>query len=94
MAIPIVRKDDEAVHGCWGGHKPAIASENVFIDGIPALRKGDAYFPHCCPGNDCHSGNANGTSTVFINGKPAQKIGDPVTCGSIMIQGSPSVFIM
>ena len=93
MPEPIVRLTDIAGHGCWGPHTPASASPDVYINGIPALRKGDPYEPHCCPGANCHSGNANGSNNVFINGRSAQKVGDPVTCGSVMIQGSGDVQI-
>jgi uncharacterized Zn-binding protein involved in type VI secretion len=37
--------------------------------------------------------SAAGSSTVFVNGKAAGRIGDRVSCGSVSAQGSPSVFI-
>jgi uncharacterized Zn-binding protein involved in type VI secretion len=35
----------------------------------------------------------SGNNTVFINGKSAQKVGDPVACGSTQVSGSSNVFI-
>jgi len=35
----------------------------------------------------------SGSSSVFINGKPAARVGDAINCGGVIIQGSPNVFI-
>ncbi|MFR8056962.1 MAG: PAAR domain-containing protein [Dialister invisus] len=34
-----------------------------------------------------------GVLRVFINGKPAGRIGDPVSCGGAVAEGSSNVFI-
>lgn len=89
----ITRKGDAlAGHGCWGGHNIAVGSDDVFVNGIPASREGDSSTVHCC-GPACHTGDMSGSNTVFINGKSAQKVGDPVSCGSSQVAGSPNVFI-
>ena len=94
MAQPIVRLCDIASgHGCFPPHKPVMASSTVYCDNQPVVRRGDLYEPHCCPNNGCHIGLANGVSTVFIENMPAQKVGDMVGCGSMMVQGSPTVYI-
>nr|DAQ22968.1 MAG TPA: Baseplate wedge protein [Caudoviricetes sp.] len=36
---------------------------------------------------------SSGSATVFINGKAAGRIGDPVSCGGTVADGSPSVYI-
>lgn len=88
----ITRKGDALKgHGCFGGHAIDVASSNVFVNNISATRKGDASTAHCCGG--CHTGNMAGKNTVFINGKSAQKVGDPVSCGSTQVAGSANVFI-
>lgn len=89
-----VRLGDECTgHGCFGPRVNDEASEDVFINGIGAHREGDHWTTHCC-GPICHDGVADtGSTTVFINGKPAMRIGDAISCGSICAQGSPSVFI-
>jgi uncharacterized Zn-binding protein involved in type VI secretion len=35
---------------------------------------------------------ASGSSSVFINGKEAGRVGDPVACGSSVATGSNNVF--
>jgi uncharacterized Zn-binding protein involved in type VI secretion len=80
-------------HGCWPPRPNVEASPNVFVNGIAAHREGDAWDIHCCDAS-CHSSVlATGSSTVFINGKPAARIGDPVACGSLVAQGSSDTFI-
>lgn len=88
------RLGDECTgHGCWPPRPNDEASPNVFYNGIPAHRKGDHWPTHCC-GPACHDSNcAEGSSNVFVNGKEAARIGDPVACGSAIAQGSPNVFI-
>lgn len=88
------RLGDECTgHGCFPPRPNDEASPNVFINGIAAHRQGDHWVTHCC-GPSCHDSNlASGSSTVFVNGKQAARIGDPVACGSAIAQGSPNVFI-
>lgn len=85
-------------HDCHFPPTPAIAaSPNVFTNSIPAVRQGDAYAPHPCP--VCaplvpHPRSlAQGSSTVFINGKPAGRVGDDISCGGSAMIGSGDVFI-
>ena len=84
--------DPLAGHGCYGDHAINAGSPDVFINGIPASRADDVSTSHCC-GPVCHTGVMAGSNTVFINGKSAQKVGDPVDCGSTQSGGSPDVFI-
>ena len=80
-------------HGCFGPRPSAQGSPNVFINGKPSHRQGDAWHAHCC-GPSCHGGQAAaGSPNVFVNGKPKCRIGDPVNCGSTMATGSPNVFV-
>lgn len=79
-------------HGPYPGRPSYSGSDNVLINGIPALRTGDGYVPHCSP-KKCHSGSAGtGSSSVFVNGRPLIRIGDPVSCGSVSAMGSSNVF--
>ena len=40
-----------------------------------------------------HSGSiSGGSSTVFVNGKPIARVGDSVSCGGTVAQGSPNVY--
>lgn len=92
------RKGDIAKgHGCFPDTPIIEGSPNVFINGQPAARVGDAAAPHTCTcGNGCgtHSRSiAEGSATVFINGKPAVSVGDGIICGGVVISGSGNVTI-
>lgn len=79
-------------HGCFPPRVSTAGSGDVFFNGIPAHRVGDAWETHCC-GPACHAGAlAAGSPTVFVNGKPLGRIGDSVDCGSAVASGSPNVF--
>lgn len=84
-------------HDCHFPPTPSIeASPDVNIDGIPAVRQGDAYEPHSCPScpKPAHPRSLEGGScSVFINGKPAGRIGDAISCGGAADAGSSTVFI-
>lgn len=78
----------------WPPRSNSQASTNVFCNGIGVHRQGDSWNPHTCPSiPETHGGNlAAGSSTVYVNGKQCGRIGDPVSCGSTVAQGSPNVF--
>lgn len=81
-----------------GGYPPRAntgpSATNVYVNGIKVHIVGDVYPTHCTSPPDCHDGTlASGSSTVFVNGQPAGRIGDNVSCGSIVSQGSPNVFV-
>lgn len=65
-------------HACHFPPTPSIeASPDVNIDGIPAVRQGDAYAPHACPSCPAPAHGrtlAGGSGSVFINGKPAGSV--------------------
>ncbi|EOF6284799.1 PAAR domain-containing protein, partial [Salmonella enterica] len=49
-------------------------SPTVSIDGLPAARQGDPLTPHSKPEHPPHPRKiAGGSSTVFIDGKPAAR---------------------
>ena len=80
-------------HGAFPPRPSTGASPNVFINGIAAHRKGDGWASHCDPAPSCHASTlADGSATVFVNGQPLARIGDPIGCGSTVAQGSPNVF--
>lgn len=79
-------------HGCFPPRVNDEGSSDVFTNGIGTHRKGDHWVVHCC-GSSCHDSNlAQGSPTVFVNGKEMSRIADPVACGSAVIEGSPNVF--
>jgi len=88
MANPAARKSDPSSCPVPGhGTNPiATGSPDVFFDGLPAARQGDA----CTCGSALSSGLS---STVFINGKNAATINTGGTHGSIVIGGSSTIII-
>lgn len=84
-------------HSCHFPPTPSItASPDVFVDGVPAVREGDAYAPHACP--TCPApphprSLSGGSGSVFINGKPSGRVGDAISCGGAADQGSSTVNI-
>ena len=88
------RKSDIASgHGCYPPSPATGGSPNVSINGIPALREGDAVAPHGCGKCKPHKrAVAAGSPTVFVNGRALARIGDAVNCGGAVNAGSPDVF--
>ena len=73
---------------------PSGFSGDVTAGGKPVVRQGDAYAAHACPGAPPHDAVASaGSSTVNINGKPAHRNGDAISCGSVGANGVSSVNI-
>ena len=70
-------------------------SDDVFINGLEALRLGDkGEHAECCGPNEWECDH--GSDTVFINGKPAVRKGDVTKhCGGVgeIVDGSDNVFI-
>lgn len=88
------RKGDNCTgHGCWPSRPAVSGSPNVTINNIPALRVDDAYAAHTCPAiPETHDGNqAQGSSSVTVNAKALSRVGDNVSCGGALAEGSPNV---
>ncbi|WP_081293409.1 PAAR domain-containing protein [Tritonibacter mobilis] len=82
-------------HGCHFPPTPSTgASPDVYVNGIAVVRQGDAYADHgcgVCPA-PAHGRNLSGGSgSVFVNGKPAGRVGDANSCGGAADAGSPNV---
>jgi uncharacterized Zn-binding protein involved in type VI secretion len=85
--------DECSGHDCFPPRINDEGSSNVFINNIGVHRQGDHWVTHCC-GDSCHDSVAStGSSSVYVNGKPVMRVGDPIACGSAVAQGSPNVFI-
>lgn len=86
--------DNDTGHDSCPPSALVTASLNVFINGKGAGRQSDTYAPHGCIIHAPHVGKIySGSATVFINGLPAARIGDSVSCGGSVAEGSPNVFI-
>jgi uncharacterized Zn-binding protein involved in type VI secretion len=93
---PVTRLGDICTgHGPWPPRPSTSASPDVFCNGIPVHRQGDAWAVHAKPPKNPgpHGSTlAAGSGTVFVNGKQCGRIGDPVACGSSVAVGSGDVF--
>ena len=73
----------------------AQGSPNVYVNGIPWSRQGDNNTTHLLPPIPCpqHAAPiAIGSSTVFVNGKGAGRIGDAISGCTSVAAGSSNVF--
>lgn len=69
-------------------------SADVKINGLGAGREGDHYASHGCVAHPGHQDVISaGSSTVFVNGRPAARKGDAVSIGGAVMEGSGDVFI-
>lgn len=81
-------------HGSFPPRPTASGSPNVFANSSAVMRQGDPYTAHGSPTPSIpHGGSESGGSgSVMVNGLPINRIGDPVSCGSVNATGSPDVF--
>ncbi len=73
----------------------AEGSPDVFVNGIAWSRQGDVNTPHLLPPLPCPThaaGIAIGSTTVFINGRGAGRIGDAISGCTAVAEGSSNVF--
>ena len=87
------RLNDQSAGHCFNPRGNNQASDDVIINGRGAHRQGDSWPSHSCGPASHSSITSGGSSTVFINGKPAARIGDALDCGDVIAEGSPDVFI-
>ena len=81
----ITRKEIDSAGGAL-----AAGSSNVFVNGKPAVRIGDAVQGHGIAPHDSPT-MAAGSSKVFVNGIGVCRDGDAATCGDTA-SGSGDVF--
>ena len=73
----------------------AEGSPNVFVNKIPWSRQGDDSASHLIPPAICGTHAAPiavGSTTVFVNGVGAGRIGDGISGCTSVAAGSPNVF--
>jgi len=88
------RVGDADVAHCSGMTR-AVGSPNVYVNGIPWSRQGDVNTVHLLPGAPCPSHAASitvGSTTVFVNGKGAGRVGDAISGCTSVAEGSSNVF--
>ena len=89
------RIGDSDVTHCSGMVRAA-GSPNVIVNGVGWSRQGDKNTPHLVPRPKKCRGHAaaisTGSSTVFVNGKGAGRVGDSISGCTAVAAGSPNVF--
>lgn len=81
-------------HDACGPVPLVTCSPNVNINGRGAGRVSDSYATHGCTVHPSHQDVITaGSSTVLINGLPAARVGDKVSIGGNIRDGSENVFI-
>ena len=70
-------------------------ASTVHINGLPAALLGSIYSPHA-PYGPPHPPHAAATivsasNTVIVEGRGLARVGDSLSCGHTVVQGSPNV---
>lgn len=66
----------------------------VYVEGKPALVEGDSIIPHAYHDDPPHNGVVIATNeVVHIGGKRVVQIGDSITCGDTVSEGSSIVVV-
>lgn len=69
------------------------ASSDVIVNDLGAHCHTQNWTPHACPNSPPHVATTiSGTSVVIINDLQCTRIGDPISCGSTIVEGSDNVF--
>lgn len=80
-------------HGCFPPRPNTQGSATVTVNNIPVHCVSHAWPPHRC-GKQVHDGVlSSGADDVTVEGLPVGHIGASVSCGSVVAQGSPDVFV-
>lgn len=68
-------------------------SSDVFTNKLPTAKVGSILDTHECIEHPAHMGMVSvGSPTVYVNGVSIARIGDLVSCGGSLVQGSSNVF--
>lgn len=84
--------DNDTGHDSCPATALVTGSPNVFCNKKAVGRTGDTYAPHGCITHSSHSDViSGGSSTVRVNGIPIARVGDSVSIGGNVAQGSSNV---
>lgn len=84
--------DNDTGHDSCSATALIEGSPNVFCNKKPVGRKGDKYATHGCLVHSSHNDIiSGGSSTVRVNGIPIARVGDSVSIGGSVAQGSSNV---
>lgn len=85
-----------AGHQAWPPTRVISSQSKVFVGGIAVVREDDMILEHTETKKpyETHGGKViSRTNKVFVQGKKAASIADPISCGDTIAQGSPKTFI-
>lgn len=68
-------------------------STTVRVNGLSCALTGDLFPVHVCDKSAHPGALAGGSKKVIINGRPAGRVGDRVSCGSVVAMGSGNVIV-
>jgi Uncharacterized conserved protein len=88
--------DMDTGHGPYPPRACTEGSGNVLVNGLPFHRQKDAWGVHCSriPPVECHTSVLQrGSGSVFVNGRQAGRIDDPIECGGTVATGSGNVIV-
>ena len=87
--------DLQVGHGSFPPILTATGSPNVFHNSCPSHRMGDIFIPHASPSpSPPHMGiTVTGSPNVYHNSMLSARLLDIVLCTSVIITGSPNIFI-
>lgn len=93
--VPAATRVGDADVAHCSGMTRAEGSPNVFVNDIAWSRQGDNNTAHLLPPVPCPSHSApitTGSTSVFVNGKGAGRVGDSITGCTSVAAGSSNVF--
>lgn len=71
--------------------RPSIEGDASFtVNGVAVHCDGMSWAMHTKPNSSPHSGTGTGSEPFMVNGAPICIIGDPVSCGSVIVTGDDS----
>jgi len=94
--VPAVTRIGDADVPHCSGMVRAQGSPNVRVNDIELSRQGDLNTTHLVPAVPACAAHAQpiavGSTTVFVNGQGAGRIGDAISACTSVAEGSPNVF--
>ncbi len=63
------------------------------VNGSPVAGSGNLTTPHVHPNSPPHVGVLIGTSKLMVNGTPIAMVGDPTSCGAVIVSGDATMNI-
>lgn len=81
-------------HGTYPARVTKEGSEDVLVndEGIHRVTDGWGSHTNTSEPYDSHEGvTAEGSGSVFANGLPVARVGDPISCGGSIVTGSGNV---